>query len=154
MCSFVERKKDTLKVGGAQVSPTEIEDVIRIHPSKLVADVCVGGVSGGRTSDEKNPRAWIVLSEQGKRLGGAETIKALDEWTRKNLSSYKWVRGGFEIVDEVSFRSHLSIMTLPPHAKLRFRRIQRGKFCDVYSRSAMRTSVRRLPSCKIFFLRP
>jgi acyl-CoA synthetase (AMP-forming)/AMP-acid ligase II len=99
--SFVERKKDTLKISGVQVSPTEIEDVIRSHPAKLVTDVCVGGVSEGRISDEKNPRAWIVLSGEGKRLGDAETIRLLDEWTKNNLSSYKWVRAGFEVVDEV-----------------------------------------------------
>lgn len=98
----MERKKDTLKIGGSQVSPTEIEDVIRAHPSKLVSDVCVGGVSGGRLSDEKNPRAWIVLSAEGGRVGEAETIRLLDEWTKKNLSSYKWVRAGFEVVSEVS----------------------------------------------------
>lgn len=81
--SFVERKKDTLKVGGLQVSPTEIENVIRSHPAKFISDVCIGGVPGRRLSDESVPRAWIVLSETGKHMGQAETIRLLDEWTRK-----------------------------------------------------------------------
>lgn len=99
--SFVDRAKDTLKVSGAQVSPTEIEDTVRDHPDKLVSDVCVAGVSGGRTSDEKIPRAWIVLSEEGRRRGPEETVKALDAWVRKSLSKYKWVRGGYEVTDVV-----------------------------------------------------
>ena len=63
--SFVERTKDVLKVSGAQVSPTEIENALLAYPEKLIADVTVAGVSGGRTSDEKVPRAWVVLSEEG-----------------------------------------------------------------------------------------
>jgi acyl-CoA synthetase (AMP-forming)/AMP-acid ligase II len=55
----------------------------------------------GRTSDEKVPRAWIVLSPKAKRLGAQAVIKELDDWHKKNLSKYKWLRGGFEIVTEV-----------------------------------------------------
>ena len=99
--SFVDRAKDTLKVGGAQVSPTEVEEALLAQPDKLIIDVCVAGVTGGRTSDEKNPRAWIVLSETGQARGAREAIEALDQWARKNLSRYKWLRGGYEIVDQV-----------------------------------------------------
>ena len=99
--SFIDRSKDTLKIGGAQVSPTEIEDVLMAHPDKLITDVCVAGVSGGRTSDERIPRAWVVLSEKGKQHNPEDTIKILDAWVRENLSKYKWLRGGFEIIDEV-----------------------------------------------------
>jgi hypothetical protein len=28
-------------------------------------------------------------------------IKELDDWHKKNLSKYKWLRGGFETVTEV-----------------------------------------------------
>ena len=31
----------------------------------------------------------------------AAAIGALEAWTRKNLSAYKWLRGGFEVVDDV-----------------------------------------------------
>ena len=101
-CSFVDRGKDILKVSGMQVSPTEIEQVLLSYPDKLIQDVCVAGVRGGRTSDEKVPRAWIVLSEAGKMGDKIDTIESLDRWTRAKLSKYKWIRGGFEIVDEVS----------------------------------------------------
>ena len=74
------------------------------QPEDLINDVVVAGVSGGRTSDEKVPRAWIVLSQAGKRIGAAATVKALEEWSRQNLTKQKWLRGGFEIVIEVSGR--------------------------------------------------
>jgi len=98
---FEDRSKDILKVSGNQVSPTEIEAALRAHPDHLIIDVSVAGVSGGRTSDEKVPRAWVVLSEEGRRRGEAETIQALIAWTQGNLTKYKWLRGGIEVVDEI-----------------------------------------------------
>ncbi|TFK27568.1 amp dependent CoA ligase [Coprinopsis marcescibilis] len=98
---FADRSKDTLKVSGAQVSPMEIENVLIAHPDKLIIDVTVAGVSGGRTSDEKVPRAWVVLSAKGKGKGAAVTIKALEKWSKANLSKYKHLRGGIGIVDEI-----------------------------------------------------
>ncbi|KAF7340309.1 hypothetical protein MVEN_01950000 [Mycena venus] len=98
---FADRGKDTLKVSGSQVSPKEIEDVLFSHPEKLISDVSVAGVSGGRTADEKVPRAWIVLSSAGKKKGQSATIKALEEWHHESLSRYKWLRGGIEVVKEI-----------------------------------------------------
>ncbi|KAF7362910.1 hypothetical protein MVEN_00641900 [Mycena venus] len=98
---FADRAKDTLKVSGTQVSPKEIEDVLFAHPAKLISDVSVAGVSGGRTADEKVPRAWIVLSSTGKKQGTAAVIKALDRWQKESLSKYKWLRGGIEVVEEI-----------------------------------------------------
>ncbi|TEB20120.1 acetyl-CoA synthetase-like protein [Coprinellus micaceus] len=99
---FADRAKDTLKVSGAQVSPVEIENCLLANPDKLIIDASVAGVQGhGRTSDEKVPRAWIVLSSKGKKLGEKEAIRRLDRWIKKSLSKYKWVRGGYEVVDEI-----------------------------------------------------
>lgn len=98
---FVERAKDTLKVSGVQVSPSELEVTLLAQPDRLIDDVVVVGVSGGRTADEKIPRAWVVLSQAGKRKGAAATIKVLEEWSRKSLSKQKWLRGGFEVVAEI-----------------------------------------------------
>lgn len=103
--------KDTLKVSGMQVSPTEIEDVLIAHPAKLITDVCVAGVSGGRTSDEKVPRAWVVLSEAGRKAGAQAVVEALEKWSKANLSKYKWLRGGFEVIDEVRIVLHLCTFT-------------------------------------------
>ncbi|KAJ6585577.1 hypothetical protein B0H19DRAFT_925218 [Mycena capillaripes] len=93
--------QDTLKVSGAQVSPKEIEDVLFAHPEKLISDVSVAGVSGGRTDDEKVPRAWIVLSNAGKKKGAPAVVKALEQWHQESLSKYKWLRGGIEVVKEI-----------------------------------------------------
>lgn len=84
-----------------QVSPVEIENTLLAHPDRLLVDATVAGVSGGRTVDEKVPRAWVVLSESGKGLGDAAVVKALHAWTKKSLSKYKQLRGGIEIIDEV-----------------------------------------------------
>ncbi|KAJ6481213.1 hypothetical protein C8R47DRAFT_592592 [Mycena vitilis] len=98
---FVDRGKDTLKVSGMQVSPKEIEDVLLAHPDELISDVTVAGVSGGRTEDERVPRAWIVLSSAGKKKGTPAVIEVLDVWHQQCLSKYKWLRGGIEVVDEI-----------------------------------------------------
>jgi len=71
------------------------------HPLRLVADVAVAGVKGERLSDEFVPCAWIVLSDLGKQKGAEAVLAALEEWIRSRLSKYKWLRGGFQIVDEV-----------------------------------------------------
>lgn len=88
-------------MSGVQVSPKEIEDVLFAHPDRLISDVTVAGVSGGRTDDEKVPRAWVVLSSAGKKRGAAATVKALEAWHQESLSKYKWLRGGIEVVKEV-----------------------------------------------------
>ncbi|KAH9932771.1 uncharacterized protein BXZ73DRAFT_46837, partial [Epithele typhae] len=98
---FVERVKDTLKVSGQQVSPTELETVLFAHPDRLVADVAVAGVAGARLADERVPRAWVVLSSEGRRRGAAAAVRALDVWVRQSLSRFKWLRGGVEVVDEI-----------------------------------------------------
>jgi acyl-CoA synthetase (AMP-forming)/AMP-acid ligase II len=104
--------QDTLKISGAQVSPLEIEKCLLSHPGRLIIDVTVAGVSGGRTSDEKVPRAWIVLSPMGKKTWGKEkAVKELERWHQENLSKYKWLRGGIEIVDEVEFSIQLPLLS-------------------------------------------
>jgi len=98
---FADRAKDTLKISGAQVSPVEIENCLLDHPEKLISDVTVAGVSGGRTLDEKVPRAWIVLNSAGKKRGASVVIMELESWHQKNLSKYKWLRGGIEVIEEI-----------------------------------------------------
>ena len=93
--------KDTLKVSGVQVSPSELEVALMAQPDGLIEDVLVAGVSGGRTSDEKVPRGWIAPSRAGKRKGATATIKVLEEWSQQSSTKQKWLRGGFEVVAEV-----------------------------------------------------
>ncbi|KAG1758293.1 hypothetical protein EDD22DRAFT_972261 [Suillus occidentalis] len=92
---------DTLKISGMQVSPVEIENTILAQPDKLIVDVSVAGVSGGRTSDERVPRAWIVLSPAGVALGEKVVAARLDAWVQERLSRYKWLRGGIGCVETI-----------------------------------------------------
>lgn len=71
------------------------------HPEGLIIDASVAGVSGSRTSDEKSPRAWVVLSKKGKAVGKKDVKIRLNAWVEENLSRYKWLRGGIQFVDEV-----------------------------------------------------
>lgn len=84
-----------------QISPLEIENALLAHPNKLLIDASVAGVSGGRTSDEKYPRAWVVLSEKGNKMGATSVITSLEKWIAESLSKYKRLRGGIEVVSEV-----------------------------------------------------
>jgi len=100
---FEDRAKDTLKVSGMQVAPAEIEATIMAEQDGIVEDVAVAGVSlpTARTSDDKSPRAWVVLTTKGKQMAPAEAAKMIEQWVQKTLSKYKWLRGGVEFVDEI-----------------------------------------------------
>jgi hypothetical protein len=69
-----------------QVSPVEIENMLLTQPDKLIVDVSVVGVSGGRTSDERVPRSWIMLSPADMTLGEKEVMARLDAWVQERLS--------------------------------------------------------------------
>ena len=64
--------------------------------------MAVAGVKGERLSSELVPRAWVVLSDTGKEQGAEAVFAAIDEWARSRLSKHKWLRGGLQVVDEVS----------------------------------------------------
>ncbi|VDC07171.1 unnamed protein product [Peniophora sp. CBMAI 1063] len=98
---YVDRAKDTLKVSGTQVSPLEIEDTLLVHPGGFITDVAVAGVPGTRMSDEKVPRAWIVLSERGRKAGRKQVAHELEAWIKERLSRPKWLRGGIGFIDEI-----------------------------------------------------
>ncbi|KAL5632519.1 hypothetical protein ACGC1H_005464 [Rhizoctonia solani] len=95
---FQDRAKDTLKVSGVQVSPTEIEAVLKEHPNSYLADACVAGVPSSRNDGELVPRAWVVLSPAGHKAGAKKVIAELNEWVQSQLSKPKQLRGGIEIV--------------------------------------------------------
>jgi acyl-CoA synthetase (AMP-forming)/AMP-acid ligase II len=104
--SIVGRVKDIFKTpGGRQISPSQVEDVLLSEPQGLVTDAIVAGVMPrSRSKDELKgevPRAWIVLSDEGKKLGADVVIKELEVWLRNRLSNHKWLHGGIEVVDEV-----------------------------------------------------
>ena len=44
-----------------------------------------------------------MLTPAGQKRGIPAVVKELDAWHKKNLSKYKWLRGGIQVVDEVYF---------------------------------------------------
>jgi len=86
---LVDRKKDLIKVGGFQVWPREIEEVIAAHPA--VKEVGVAGVP--HPTRVEVVKAWVVLRE-GQSLG-VEDVRA---WCREALVGYK-VPAEVEFVD-------------------------------------------------------
>ena len=99
--SFDDRAKDTLKISGAQVSPSEIESVLLSHPDGLAIDAAVAGVPNLSSRDERVPRGWVVLGPRGREIGEKAAVERLDAWIREQLSRYKWLSGGIEVVEEI-----------------------------------------------------
>jgi acyl-coenzyme A synthetase/AMP-(fatty) acid ligase len=104
-----------------QVSPAEIEVALLDHPDHLIIDAAVAGVTlkdmGGH--DTKVPRAWVVLSPRGQKMGKKRVAEELDAWTKKTLSRYKWLKGGIGFVNEVRHLPHAPSSTCR-HGELYF----------------------------------
>lgn len=89
--TVVDRIKELIITGGFNVAPTEVEEVLRAHPS--VADVAVVGlpaVGGG-----EDVTAAIVLAPDA-----ALDAAALRAFAKQSLAAYKVPRR-FELVDEL-----------------------------------------------------
>ncbi len=77
---LTSRKKDLIKVGGFQVWPREVEEVIAMHPA--VAEVAVAGIPDPRQGEAV--KAWIVLKN-----GSKITTDEIHNFTREKLTGYK-----------------------------------------------------------------
>ena len=77
---IVDRKKDMAIVGGYNVSPREIDEVLYAHP-KIREAVCVGVPHPSRGEVIK---AYVVLKE-GEQCDKAEIVS----WCREHLANYK-----------------------------------------------------------------
>ncbi|MGE5190122.1 MAG: AMP-binding protein [Gemmatimonadota bacterium] len=108
----VDRKRDTLMIGGISVYPKEIENVIAEHPA--VGDVAVVG----RPDDTwgEIPAAVVVL--KAGRKADAESILA---HCRENMAPFKVPRS-IEIVPSLPRNSQGKVLK----AKLKERRLGRG----------------------------
>ena len=103
-----------------------------------------------------------MLTPTGKKRGVAAVVEELDGWHKKNLSKYKWLRGGIQVIDAVCslFRGpryfFLVTFFLPFFFKkkkliflddasviLRFRNHQRVKLYVEFCRRDMRRMLRR-----------
>lgn len=88
------------------MSPAEIEGVLLAHPRGLIEDAVVVGVhipKGGKHSRivENVPRAWIILSKEGRRMRPEAAQQEINTWVKKTLSRYKWLKGGITFVETV-----------------------------------------------------
>lgn len=105
---IVDRIKELIKVKGLQVSPTELEDELRGHPS--VADVGVVGVSDARAGEV--PRAYVVRRKTATSGGGGEKeeeeraeeerlAEALKTFLSERVAPHKHLAGGVRFVGEL-----------------------------------------------------
>lgn len=88
---IVDRRKDLIKVSGANVYPREVEDVLLEHPA--VAEAAVIGIAHPVRGEV--PKAFVVL-----RPGATATEADLIAYCRANLASYK-------VPTEIEFRTEL-----------------------------------------------
>jgi long-chain acyl-CoA synthetase len=77
---IVDRKKDLIKVGGLQVWPREIEEVVAAHPA--VAEVGVAGVPDAVKGEVV--KAWVVL-----RGGMSTTEGEIRAFCKERLAPFK-----------------------------------------------------------------
>jgi acyl-CoA synthetase (AMP-forming)/AMP-acid ligase II len=77
---IVDRKKDLIKIGGLQVWPREIEEVVATHPA--VAEVGVAGVPDAAKGELV--KAWVVVRE-GMSLSEGE----LRAFCKERLAPFK-----------------------------------------------------------------
>jgi len=77
---LVDRKKDLIIVGGLNVYPREVEEVLLAHPK--VAEAAVIGVPDPIKGEE--PKAVVVLKE-----GEAWTAREVREHCRRSLAAFK-----------------------------------------------------------------
>lgn len=87
----VDRKKDIIKYGNYQISPSEIEGVIQTVPG--VVNVCFAGIP---VPGNDLPSALIVRSAE-ENVSAEDVHKVMD----LNLGSYKQLRGGVYFTKEL-----------------------------------------------------
>ena len=88
---ITDRLKDMFIVGGFNVSPAEVEQVLARHP--LVSEVAVVGVPDERLGEV--PRAYVV-----RRRGAEGSAEEVVSWARERLANFKVPRS-VEFVDDL-----------------------------------------------------
>lgn len=81
---IIDRKKELVKVGGYQVWPREIEEVLQAHPA--VREVGAAGVPDAASGEAIH--AWVALHD-----GQTATADELRDWCKQRLAPYKLPRG-------------------------------------------------------------
>ncbi|XP_045610423.2 uncharacterized protein [Procambarus clarkii] len=89
---LTDRIKDLIKVKGYQVSPTELENILRKNEG--VDDVAVVGVPHEKMGEA--PRAYVVL-----RPGSAVRPHHLQQFLAERVAQYKRLAGGVKLVASI-----------------------------------------------------
>ncbi|PTB37960.1 putative NRPS-like protein biosynthetic cluster [Trichoderma asperellum] len=95
---LVDRVKDMIKVKGLQVSPSAIENVLRLHPA--VSDAAIVGVEDELAGER--PLAFVVATnqditdQQHKHL-----LLELDQYVQSQLDESHWLRKRTFLVEEL-----------------------------------------------------
>ena len=77
---IIDRLKDLIKVGGLQVWPREIEEILTSHPG--VSDAAVARIPDPVRGEA--PKAWVVL-----RPGVSLSAEELQSWCESSLAHFK-----------------------------------------------------------------
>lgn len=96
------RIKETMKVNGWQVSPTELETILLQHPG--IADVAVAGVNSTNKEglEVTHPRAYVVKERsEGFPIDQRLTETEIKAFVASRLVSYKRLTGGVVFVDAI-----------------------------------------------------
>ncbi|EXJ61091.1 hypothetical protein A1O7_05244 [Cladophialophora yegresii CBS 114405] len=96
---YTDRIKETMKVHGWQVSPTELESVLIQHPR--IVDAAVVGITRNNLLGipETFPTAYVVRSALGSGLPLTE--QEVKDFIAARLISYKRITGDVNFVDQI-----------------------------------------------------
>lgn len=92
---MVDRMKEMIKVKALQVSPSELEDVLRNHTEVL--DAAVMGIPDDRLGEV--PRAFVVKSN--RKAKDDITAASIHEYLNERISDHKKLRGGIVFLDAI-----------------------------------------------------
>jgi len=92
---MVDRMKEMIKCKALQVSPSELEDILKTHYE--VRDVAVIGVPDERTGEV--PRAYIVKAN--RKADEEEVAASIKSFLNERVSEHKQLRGGIVFLLEI-----------------------------------------------------
>ncbi|KAL2211451.1 acetyl-CoA synthetase-like protein [Sarocladium strictum] len=93
----VDRIKELIKVKGNQVAPAELEAHILSHPA--VSDVAVTQIPDKNYGEV--PKAFVVKTPEYASKSDDEIAQIVIQHVKDHKTSYKWIRGGVEIMSEI-----------------------------------------------------
>jgi len=92
---MVDRMKEMIKVKALQVSPSELEDLLRHHHE--VHDAAVLGIPNDRMGEV--PQAFVV--KKNRKAKDEEIANMIHEYINERVSDHKQIRGGIVFLPEV-----------------------------------------------------